>query len=285
MTETVTPADLFRQGALTKAVEAANAAVRGASTDPAARVLLAELLVFAGNLERADVILDACGDIDPGLAVVVAEFRQLVRGEMARRQLFRDGRVPEFLGEPTEAQRAALAGLVALRGGDAEGAGAQAEAAEAARGVVRGRAGDAAFDDLRDADDLLAPTMEAITTTGKYYWLPMSRVLSVEFHPPKRPRDLYWRRASVSVAGGPDGDVYVPAIYPVEGIEPGLVTDALRLGRATDWVTLGDGPTRGIGAVTWLVGEEARTVLELGSLVFDVAPGPQVEPGSEVEAG
>ena len=51
---------LFREGRLSDAVEAANAAVRAAPGAVAPRVLLAELLVFAGNLERADVVLDAC---------------------------------------------------------------------------------------------------------------------------------------------------------------------------------------------------------------------------------
>ena len=51
--------DLFRAGKLAPAIEAANAEVRRAPADLGARVLLAELLLFAGSLERADVILDA----------------------------------------------------------------------------------------------------------------------------------------------------------------------------------------------------------------------------------
>src|SRR5580704_3795723 len=99
---------LFRAGRLADAVAVANAAVRKAPADLAPRVLLAELLMFAGNLERADVILDAGSVIDPQAAVVIAEFRQLLRAEMARRQQRRDGRLPEFLGEPTAALAATL---------------------------------------------------------------------------------------------------------------------------------------------------------------------------------
>ena len=107
---------LFREGKLAEAVAAANAAVRKTPADVGARVLLAELLLFSGNIERADTVLDACADIDVTAAVMVAEFRQLLRGEIARRQLFSEGRVPEFLGEPTAAQRLALAALVAMQG-------------------------------------------------------------------------------------------------------------------------------------------------------------------------
>lgn len=259
---------LFRAGRLADAVSAANDAVRKAPTDVGARVLLAELLVFSGNLERADVVLDACGDIEPAVAVVIAEFRQILRGEVARRQVFRDGRVPEFLIDPTASQRGALAALTAQRAGDPAEAGRLAAEAEAARVHPAGTAGGTPFDDLRDGDDLLSACFEVITTTGKYFWVPPERVVSIEFHPPRRPRDLYWRRASMQVAAGPDGDVYIPAIYPA--VDDAALTEELRLGRATDWHQAGESaPTRGLGAVTMLVGENALTLMELGTLSFD----------------
>lgn len=257
-------ADLFRAGKLDEAIASAQAALRKAPTDLGARVLLAELLAFAGNLERADVILDAASTIDPSTAMVVAEFRQLVRADMARRQLFRDGRVPEFLAEPTDAQRLQLAALVALRAGDAADAAKGAAAAEAARPRTPGSHGQTAFDDFRDVDDLLAGSFEVLTTTGKYYWIPTERVLSVEFHAPKRPRDLLWRRASMSVNQGPDGDVYIPTIYATDE----TMTDLQRLGRETDWRQSGNGPVRGVGQRVFLVGDDDLALMDLTALRF-----------------
>ena len=255
-------AALLRAGKLDDAVAAAQAAVRKAPSDLNARVLFAELLCFAGNLERADVILDAASAIDPSTAMVVAEFRQLIRADMARRQLFRDGRVPEFLSDPTEAQRLQLAALVALRAGDMAEASREAEAAEAARPRVPGKHNGQPFDDFRDVDDLLAGSFEVLTTTGKYYWIPSERVISAEFHPPKRPRDLFWRRCSMSVAQGPDGDVYIPVIYAPE--DP--MTDLLRLGRETDWRQAEGGPVRGVGQRVFLVGEDDMAIMDLGKV-------------------
>ena len=233
---------------------------------------MAELLAFSGNIERADVILDASAELDPTAAVVVAEFRQLLRGETARRQLFSDGRVPEFLGEPTAAQRLSLAAIVALRNGDSPEAAKLAGQAEEARAHPAGTVRGTAFDDMRDADDLLASCFEVITTTGKYFWIPPERVVTLEFHAPKRPRDLFWRRATMQVAHGPDGEVYLPAIYPPTTNATTAMTDALRLGRATDWQEAGaGGPTVGLGAVTILAGEEALTWLEMDKVTFQVA--------------
>ncbi len=260
-----TAGSLLRAGKLGEAIEAAGAAVRKAPTDLGARVLLAELLLAAGNLERVDVILDAASEVDPAVAVVIAEFRQLLRAEMARRQLRRDGRVPEFLGEPDEAQRLALAALVALRGGDLTQAANLAGAAEAARPRAAGRIAGRPIDDFRDADDLTAGFFEVLTTTGKYFWIPTARVESLQFHPPKRPRDLIWRRASMSVQGGPDGEVYLPATYASD--EPDLA-DALRLGRATEWRELAPGLVRGVGQRVFLAGEDAVGIMDLTELAF-----------------
>jgi type VI secretion system protein ImpE len=255
---------LFRAGKLGEAVAAAQAALRKAPTDINARVLLGELLAFAGNLERADVVLDAATAIDPSTALVVAEFRQLIRAEIARRQLFRDGRVPEFLADPTETQRLQLAALVALRAGDQAEASRQTAGAEAVRPRAAGKHGDVVFDDMRDTDDLLAGSFEVLTTTGRYYWVPVERVQLLEFHAPKRPRDLLWRRASISVKEGPDGDVYLPVVYA--GDDP--MTDALRLGRETDWRQTDDGPVRGVGQRMFIIGEDAVPIMELGSIRF-----------------
>jgi type VI secretion system protein ImpE len=265
-TQTETAGSLFKQGKLTAALAAANDAVKAKPTDLPARVLLAEMLLFAGNLERADVLLDAAGQMDPSASLVVAEFRQLLRADMARRQLYRDGRLPEFLGEPSDAETALLAAYVAQRAGDYAEASARADEAEALRPKRHGKAGDVAFEDFRDASDLHSAIMEVLTTTGKYYWVPVSRIESMIFHKPVRPRDLAWRRVSMSVASGPDGDVYVPAVYFAETAD---IADELRLGRATDWTDPASGPVRGMGQRMFLVGDEALGIMDLDSVSFE----------------
>jgi type VI secretion system protein ImpE len=261
----LTASALFRAGKLAAAIDAANAAVRNDPRDLSARVLLAELLLFAGNLERADNILDAASQIDPTAMVGVAEFRQLIRAALARRQHNREGRLPEFLGEPTLALRSALAAMVALRADDREQAATHAADIEATRPRVPGRAAELQFDDFRDADDLHAGFFEVLTTTGKYYWIPTERVASVDFHSPRRPRDLVWRRATVSVLNGPDGEVYLPAIY--EWDQPNL-SDDLLLGRATDWVGPEEAIVRGVGRRVYLAGDDAISIMELSGLRF-----------------
>ena len=264
--ENETAGPLFEAGRLADAVAAANAAVRKAPADLAPRVLLAELLLFSGNLDRADVVLDAGSVIDPQAAVVIAEFRQLLRADVARRQLRRDGRLPEFLGEPTPALAAILRACVAVRAGDPAEAAVLAAHAEALRPRITGTVDGIAFDDFRDADDLNAGYFEVLTTTGKYFWIPTERVETILFDKPKRARDLYWRRANMSVRSGPDGVVYLPAIY---GDDNTATTDELRLGRATDWTEESAGPIRGVGQRMFLAGQDLVSIMDVTELVFN----------------
>jgi type VI secretion system protein ImpE len=87
------------------------------------------------------------------------------------------------------------------------------------------------------------------------------------FHPPKRPRDLAWRRCSMSVTSGPDGDVYIPVTYVSE---PDVTDDAHRLGRETSWSEEGDGPVRGFGQRLFLIGDEAMGIMNIDTIEFGI---------------
>jgi type VI secretion system protein ImpE len=253
---------LFHEGRLQDATAAAGEAVRKEPAAAGPRLLLAELLLFDDKLERADTMLQAASNVDPSTALVVAEFRQLIRAGLARAEVATQGRAPNFLGDPTESQAHLLRARVALRIGDAEGAAEAVAAAEAARPIRGGQSGDLAFDDYRDADDLWAGTLEVLTSTGKYFWVPAERVVSIEFHPPKRPRDLFWRRCTMDVRDGPEGDVYMPALYETSQD----ADDALRLGRGTEWTETA--PFRGTGQRLFLIGAEGFPINQLETLDF-----------------
>ena len=255
---------LFQEGKLSESIAAASASVKQSPSDAGGRFLLAELLLFEGSFERAEAVLDAAQSVDPNAALMVAEFRQLLRAAESRRQLARDGRVPEFVGGPTQSQQLLLQALMDWRSGDRSAAATAVETAEAARPCVSGTSNGTVFVDFRDVDDLVSGNFEVLTTTGKYFWIPTERVQTLEFHAPKRPRDLLWRRASMSVADGPDGEVYLPAIYAAD--DP--MTDALRLGRETDWKEAEGAPVRGIGQRTFMVGEDAIALMDLGNVKF-----------------
>jgi type VI secretion system protein ImpE len=257
--------ELFDAGNLDEAVQAALAQVRLHPGDVPRRSTLAELLCWTGDLERADGQLETLGRQDPGSQFGVSLFRQLVRAAVARRQFYGEGRLPEFLGPPSPRLQLHLQASIALREDRPAEAAELLAQAETQRLPTPGTCNGQAFDDFRDLDDVTASCFEVLTTTGKYYWVPMERVSEIEFQRPAGLRDLLWRRVRMMVRDGPDGEVFLPVLYA------GSETDAdprVRLGRYSDWRG-GDGaPVRGVGQRTFLAGEQDMSILEIESLTF-----------------
>lgn len=257
--------ELYQVGDLTAAVAAALEEVKKHPADSARRGFLCELLCFTGDMERVDKQLDALAHQDPQTMVGVALFRQLVRGETARQQFFGAGALPEFIDLPTPVLKQHLEASILLREEKPAQALALLAQAEAERPHVAGSLNGEPFDDFRDCDDLTAPFFEVLTSTGKYFWIPIESVELIEFRPPQRPRDLVWRRARMVVRGGPDGEVYLPTIYAGTAGEP---DDNMRLGRATDWRAAEGSPVQGRGLRTYLIGDRDRTILELETVLL-----------------
>jgi type VI secretion system protein ImpE len=264
----MTPSELYQAGKLTDAVDAALAAVKQHPTDTARRGLLCELLCFTGAWERADKQLDAIGLQDPQAIVGLSLVRQLIRAEIARQQFLEEGHVPEFVGLPSAALKLHLQASIALRESKPAEAAALLAQAEEQRVHPRGTCDGQSFADLRDLDDMTSCFCEVLTSTGKYFWIPWETVELIEFRPPERPRDLLWRRAHMVVTGGPDGEVFLPALYPLTWKNG---DDQLRLGRGTDWRGQEGEPVRGTGLRMLLIGEQDRTILELKEIQFQNA--------------
>ncbi len=265
-----TPGDMLRNGDVRGAIAAAETRVRSAPSDLQHRWLLSELLVVAGDHDRADGQLDAIIELEPQAAVSAVPLRQLLRAEAARRQFFDEGRVPEFLDGVAQSSEARLRAFVLLRSGDASAAAVASAGAETARSMLPGKLGgpdqpDREFLDFRDLDDVTADVFEVLTHTGKYYWISMRSVVSVEFSPPARPLDLIWRKAHMVVRDAFDAEVHLPAVYgTLDGAD-----DATRLGRRTDWLGDEAGYVRGVGRRTFVLdGEQALDMLEIHRLTF-----------------
>lgn len=254
-------AELVKAGDLSAARAALVESVKGAPSDLARRFELGELLLVQGEWERADTHFDLISTQDPSWGAVVALIRQLIRAEIARREVFQQGRTPEIVGEATEEIALALRVLVEHRAGSEAAVALRSEGDES-HAPLGGTLNERPFVGLRDLDDRTADVLEVLTSTGKYYWIPWRMVRSIALQPPKRLRDLVWRAAEVDVTDGPSGVVYIPAIYaPIsEGAE-----DDHRLGRKTDWAE-DRGLTCGIGLRCLLVGDDVVPLDEIETL-------------------
>lgn len=258
--------ELLEEGKLQDAIQAMNDEVKQNPADIQRRSFLVELLCAAGRLERADAQLEVILQQDTKAALGVALLRQLIRAETARRDFASAGRLPEFLDVPPPYLKRYVEASVQVREKRLDEAKRLIDLAEEERPRVKGTCNGRPFDDLRDLDDLTAGVFEVLTSTGKFYWIPVERVHSIEFRKPERLRDLIWRRAAMSVADGPDGEVFLPATYCPNGTE---TADSALLGRITEWSGGDQTPMRGIGQVSYLVGDESVPIMQIDTIVFE----------------
>jgi type VI secretion system protein ImpE len=250
--------DSFKAGRLQEAVDQQIQEVKSNPANHAKRLFLFELFAFAGDLERAKRQIDAIQYDELELEAATLAYRKVLDAETARRRLFREGAAPQFLREPPESVRLRLEAINRLhenRSGEAALTLARATEKEP---PVRGLLNQKPFDSLRDCDDVFGAVLE-VMSQGNYYWVPLEHIDTLAMNAPKHPRDLLWAPARLEVRDGPAGDVFLPALYPFSHEHS---DDLVKLGRMTDWKGGEDGPVQGVGLRTFLMGDDAITLLE-----------------------
>ena len=89
--------ELLNAGQLQDAIDSALAEVKSHPADAGKRMVLAELLCFTDQFDRADKQLETAFTQDPELNIPTAVGRQLIRAATARQKVFMEGAVPDFL--------------------------------------------------------------------------------------------------------------------------------------------------------------------------------------------
>ncbi|MEQ1827161.1 MAG: type VI secretion system accessory protein TagJ [Pirellula sp.] len=257
---------LFRDGKLEEAIDLQLGFVKKSPTDNGARFFLAELAAFQGDWDRVDRQLHSVVMQDKNASMLPLLFRQLVRAEIIREQVFQEGRSPDVVVELPEDCQLQVEVCMALRLNQLEGISSLLEKSDAVRSAVRGTCNGKPFDTLIDMDDRLRGVAEVLTATGKYFWLPWNHITSIQFAKAERPLDLIWRKAEISVNNEIDGEVYMPVRYP----SAATWKTEEQLGRTTSWQDHPSGLVTGRGQRSLLVGDEAVSIMDVESLEIEL---------------
>ena len=231
------------QGMVDEAVAIAITEVKANPTDAESRYRLFALLAFKGDLHRARKQLEALGMGDEQMERAKAVYINLLAAEQERRAVFYHGAEPLMPPDPPAhltLRLAALADITAGRFEDAETKLDQAvEDLPAAKGTINGEELVA----WRDQDDLLGSVLE-VYAGGRYMWLPLERIQSLEIKPPSHLLDLLWLPVDLIDVHGASTSVHVPVLYTGswEGEDPRAAT-----GGITEWYDQGCGIQRGRG--------------------------------------
>jgi type VI secretion system protein ImpE len=229
--ETMLARQQLEQGKLDVALQTLEQDVRAHPADPALRIFLFQLLCVIGDWQCALHQLRLTGELNPDNSLMVQTYGNAIACECLRQQVFAGVQSPLVLGEPPPWIAHLIEALRLIAQGEPERAKQLQNEAFEQVSVNPGRLNDEPFNWLADADQRIGPVLEAIIN-GRYYWVPMQHLRSVELDPPADLRDMVWTPARIRFVNGTGTVALIPSRYCCTEASN---DSALMLARKTIW--------------------------------------------------
>jgi type VI secretion system protein ImpE len=230
----MTPLALYREGKLREAVTALGDELRSNPLDAKRRTFLFELLLFAGEFDRAEKQLDILAGANPGAAMGLLLYRSALHAERTRQAMFANHELPVSKQEATH-------------GGECNGT---------------------AFTEFSDADPRIGPNLE-VFIAGSYTWIPIHYLRRLEIEAPANLRDLVWARARVETSADfrlqELGEVLLPVLCPLSSKHQ---DETVQLGRESAWEPDEEYGEIPYGVKTMIVDETGIPLLDIRSVTW-----------------
>jgi type VI secretion system protein ImpE len=271
----VNPQEALRAGDLDAALTQLQAEVRKKPADARLRIFLFQLLCVRGEWNRALTQLNVAGELDAGALLMVQTYREALRCEVYRTQVFAGKRVPMSLGEPSAWFAPLVQSLEVGAQGRAEEAAALRQSAYEGAPAIAGSLNGTAFEWLADGDTRLGPCLEVIIS-GRYYWVPFHSLKNLEVEAPADLRDFVWAPAQLTLSNGAESAALIPSRYPGSEQQP---DSALRLARRTDWLEQSEGAYFGLGQRAFITDVGDFALLDARHIEFRASEDTQPAAG------
>jgi len=230
------------------------------------RVYYFQLLSLTGQWQKALPQLQVCAQLDAKTLPMAQAYREALRCELMREEIFAGKRIPQVLGQPPEW----LGMLIEAQHQLAEGKVAESQALRAAAmeaapttaGTVNGEA----FEWICDGDSRLGPVVEAIVN-GQYYWIPFSQFREIKVDAPEDLRDMVWAPAKFTFVN--EGSTV--AMIPTRYIGTQTQDDDFKLSRKTTWTEVDADTYTGLGQRVLTTDQAEYALLDIRELKFEPA--------------
>ncbi len=242
--------------------------VRGDASNAKLRVHLFQLLCLLGDWQRALAQLQVCAQLDAKALPMAQAYREAIRCETFRNDVFAGKRSPQVFGAPPSWLGLMIEAL-RLDGTQQNASSAMdlrmraLEEAEATPCTIDG----VACEWVADGDSRLGPICEVIVN-GQYYWLPFESCSAIKIDPPTDLRDLVWAPAELSLPNQGRVPAFIPSRYPETAKTELANGDALRRCKATEWVENQPDLWSGLGQRMWTSDVAEHPILDTREMVF-----------------
>ena len=251
---------------LSDALQRIEAGIKARPADADLRAAFVQFLTLSGNWTRALTQLKSWLALKTQAKPTVTLLEQSIEGELQRARVFA-GQARPSMPEAQWPWLTLLADALMESGERAQAlrlaALEQASANAGQRVFENGET--QAFEWLMDGDARLGPVCETLVN-GRYFWLPFSAIEAIHFQAPASVTDLVWRHSLVRLTDGTEQVCQIPARYPFADD----ASDAVRLGRTTEWLPLDSEGTlyEGMGQKAWLSEQSESPLLSLSLVTF-----------------
>ncbi len=221
----------LREGSLDETLTQLQDQVRKDPANASHRIFLFQLLAVLGDWNRAATQLKVAGELDAGTLAMVQTYREALRCEVLRADIFAGRKTPLVFGQPEKWVALMIEALRPSAEGDHAGAQSLREEAFELAPATSGSIDGQAFEWIADADQRLGPILEVVVN-GAYYWVPFERIREIRVEEPADLRDLVWMPAQLIWSNGGGTVGLIPTRYP--GSEASE-DNHIRLARRTEW--------------------------------------------------
>jgi type VI secretion system protein ImpE len=233
------------------------------------RIYLFQLYSVLGQWEKALNQLNVLADMDDSTLAMVQTYREALRCEVLRKEIFAGLKTPLIFGDPQQwiaLLQQALKLTVAQQYKEAQTLRDEAfELAPATAGIINGEA----FDWLADADVRIGPMLEAIVN-GHYYWIPFQQIHAIHIEEPADLRDVVWMPAYFTWNNGGEAVGLIPTRYSDSENQP---DSAIKLARKTEWLELDEELFIGIGQRLLSTNNNDYALMDVREIIFAKSDG------------
>jgi type VI secretion system protein ImpE len=272
----------LREGRLQDALVQLQDAVRDNPANAEYRVFLFQLLCLLGDWQRALTQLDVATELDAGTLAMAQTYREALRCEILRSEVFGGKRSPLAFGDPEPWLAMMIQALgLSAQGHQAEAQRLRAEAYETvpvSSGTVDGQP----FEWIADADSRIGPCLETVVN-GNYYWIPFHRIQRIQLEPPEDLRDMVWTPAQFTWSNGGQGVGLIPTRYSGSQLseDSGIV-----MARKTEWRDEGEDEYQGLGQRMFATDSAEFSLMDVREIAMnsELAEGEQVHESAGAES-
>ena len=254
----------LKDGNLEQALVDIQQSVRKEPANVKHRIYLFQLYSVLGQWDRALNQLNVLADMDAGTLAMVQTYREALRCEVLRKEIFSGIKTPLIFDQPSQWIALLLQALkltAQQKFQEAKDLREQAfELAPPSSGIINGDN----FDWLADADVRIGPMLEAIIN-GQYYWVPFQHIKTLQIEEPADLRDVVWMPAHFVWQNGGDTVGLIPTRYPNSEIQQ---DSALKLARSTEWQEPDEGLFVGLGQRILSTNNNDYALMDIREITF-----------------